>query len=147
METVANILTGAAALVEGLINQAHFSSMLLGFVLSFGLTQWIKGFVRLKYYHRAANPHDLMTEEESLARYKLVIRSIATIVGTIATWATWPGGPLTQRTIWALAVGAAAPTVYWILVRMAARRWPEVAEYVSADSRLPGARQRQDDNQ
>lgn len=140
METVSNIVNGAGALLEGLLAHAHLMSIVLGFVVSFGLTQWLKGFVRLRYYKRAANPHDEMTGEESLARYKLVIRSIAIFVGIVTTFMLWPGGPLQYRVFWALGVGVTSPTAYWILIRLAARRWPEVAEYVSADSRLPTAK-------
>lgn len=140
MDTITSIVNGAGELVEGLLAHAHLMSIVLGLALSFGLTQWSKGFIRLAYYRRARNPHDAMTEAESLARYRLAVRSIAILTGVIATLLTWPGGPWTHRIVWSLAVGAASPTAYWILTRVAARYWPEVAEYVSADSKLPGAR-------
>lgn len=139
MDTITSILNGASSLFESLLQQAHFTSMLLGLVVSFGLTQWIKGFLRLRYYRRAINPHDLMTQGEALARFKLEIRSIATAIGFVVTLLTWPDGAWRFRIIWAIAVGVSAPIVYWIVIRWAAARWPAVAAYVSADSKLPGA--------
>jgi hypothetical protein len=145
METITSVLSGAASLFEGLLRQAHFTSMLLGLIVSFGLTQWVKGFVRLHYYRRASSPHDRMTEAESLARYKLLIRSTATVIGFVVTLLTWPDGAWRFRIIWALAVGVSAPIVYWTVIRWAAARWPAVAAYVSADSKLPDVSKADDD--
>jgi len=137
MDTLTHFVNGAGELFEGFLKQAHLVSIFLGLVLSFGVTQWVKSAIRLRYHKRAADPQDRMTEEESIARHRLVVRTVACLTGLIATFLTWPDGSVQYRIVWALTVGFASPTIYWIVLRIAARRWPDLAAAVSSDSKLP----------
>jgi hypothetical protein len=96
-------------------------SILLGLAVSIGGTQYVK---RLEWFPSKSR----------------AIRALAFPLGFVATYFTWPVHGFTGvRFFLAVAVGLAAPGVYWVAVQFIYRKWPHLEQKLSACPQPPPA--------
>lgn len=92
-------------------------SIILGWVIAIGVTQWIKLF---PWY----------------STNKWAIRALALPIGFIVTYSLWPQagyGLSAVRVCMALAVGVSAPWVYQGVTRVLYWKWPHLERKFSAE--------------
>lgn len=91
-------------------------SIIIGWVIAIGLTQWIK-----------------MLPWTSTNKW--IIRLTALPFGFITTYSLWPLGPYFSavRIFTSLAVGVSAPWIYQIITAVIRKFWPDIAERLSAE--------------
>jgi hypothetical protein len=90
-------------------------SVLVGWVIAIGLTQWIK---QLPW----------------TSNNKWIIRLTALPFGFLTTYSLWPIGPYfgAVRIFTALAVGVSSPWIYQLVTAVLYKFWPHLEEKLSA---------------
>lgn len=126
------ILTKIADVFDALLTHAHFASILLGLVISTGLTQLAKYPLRLYFYRKGADPLSRVTPEIEVEFHRWTVRLVAVLSGTLGTFLTWPDGSLAYRLVWSIASGLACPTLYSVVTHFV----PWLGEKATADKVL-----------
>lgn len=101
-----------------------FLALCLGYIISIGLTQWVK----------------MLPWTSS---NKWVIRLTALPIGFITTFFLWPSDlpHMAVRIAMSLAVGVSSPWIYQIVTRVVFKFWPHIENKISAN---PGGKSDED---
>lgn len=125
-------LNDVATYFEGLLSHVHFVSIVLGVVISTGITQVAKYPLRVMFYRKGLDPNSKLTPEIEVEYHRWWVRVIAVTAGAVTTFAMWPDEPWRFRLVWAIASGLACPTLYSITVHF----FPWLGDKASADKAL-----------
>ena len=126
-------LNTIAQTFEALFQQAHFSSVMLGLLISLGLTQFLKYPLRLLFHYLGQDPENSMTPEIAVGLHRWCVKAVAVLSGFGGTLLTWPDGSLKVRIVWAIAVGVSSPITYIVVTKF----WPWLGEKATADKIIP----------
>lgn len=117
---------------EALFKQAHFSSVALGLLISFGATQFLKYPLRWAFYRKGQDPKSSLTPEIEVEFHRWCVRALALVTGFLGTFFTWPDQLLKAKIVWAIAVGVSSPLIYIMVTKW----WPWLGEKATADNVL-----------
>jgi hypothetical protein len=100
--------------VESALQHGAALSIVLGYLVAIGLTQFVK---QLPFF----------------PSYRWAIRLLAFPFGFVTTFSVWPVPGFTAvRVFMAVAVGVSSPWIYQVATAVIHKRWPHIAESLAA---------------